>query len=114
MHPGLTKIAIYDFTEIRITEFNKIIYCKAEGNYTSIHIQNKSILVSKVLKHYESILPSDTFLRIHRSYLINISFITGLKKNKVILLNSDVAIPIARRRKSMILKELSKNYLLVR
>jgi two-component system LytT family response regulator len=113
MHPGFTKIAIHDYAKIKLPDFNDIVYCKAESNYTHIYLQNNSIIVPKVLKCFESILPSDTFLRIHKSYLININFITGFKTNKIVVLKSHIDIPIARRRKSLLLKELSKNHLLL-
>jgi two-component system LytT family response regulator len=50
-----------------------IIYCMAEGNYTQIHLIDKCLLESKTLKQIEALLPKETFIRIHRSFLINLT-----------------------------------------
>ncbi len=55
---------------------NEIEYCIAEGNYTYVKIrgQNDTLLLCNNISYFESMLGS-AFLRIHRSYLINIEFI---------------------------------------
>jgi two-component system LytT family response regulator len=106
------KIAIHGLNEIKITDYNKIVYCKAEGNYTRIYLVTSSFLMTKVLKHIESILPKNTFLRIHKSYLININYVIGFKHKNTIILDPDIKLPIARRRKAKILNKVSK-YLLI-
>ena len=103
-----------DVSETSITDFKEIIYCKAEGNYTRIYFQNKCILVSKVLKYFESVLPSDIFLRIHKTYIININFILCLKGNQSVVLRTNVELPLSRRRRSIIVKELSQTHLIVK
>ena len=100
-------------SEIKIIDFSKIIYCRAEGNYTRIYLKNENFLVSKVLKYFESGLPCGMFLRIHRSLLINIMSIVGLYENSVIL-STNVILNIARRRKKKIFKVLSKDKLIVK
>jgi two-component system LytT family response regulator len=103
-----------DVSEISLTDFKEIIYCKAEGNYTRIYSQNKSILVTKVLKCFESTLPSDVFIRIHKTYIVNLDFIIGLKGNKRIILRTDIELPVSRRRRSYIIKKLSGTHLIVK
>lgn len=112
-HSEFSKIVNHDFREIKIADFNEIIYCKAEGNYTRIYFENTSILVTKVLKHFESCLPSGAFFRIHKSYLVNINFISCFKAFKLVLIKGDIEIPIARRRRSRLFKEISKSHLLI-
>jgi DNA-binding LytR/AlgR family response regulator len=112
--PNFQKFIFDDFANNRIVEFNDIIYCKAEGTYSRIYFQNSSILVSKVLKCFESILPHDIFFRIHRSYIININYVIGFNTKKVFFKNSNISIPVARRRKKRLLIELSKNHLLTK
>ncbi len=79
------KIAIHDLKKTVITGKNKIIYCKAEGSYTRIYLLNHSLIVTKSLKYVDSILPKDTFIRIHKSYLININYITGFKHKNILM-----------------------------
>ena len=43
-----------------------IIYCEADDNFTRFHLQDqRQLLICKTLKHFEGILNSSTFLRIH-------------------------------------------------
>lgn len=92
------KVAFQDIHGIKILDYNNIIHCKAEGNYTIIFFNTGKTLVTKTLKQVESLLPNDIFLRIHKSHIVNINKIAGFKhKNKIILI-SDIELPIARRR----------------
>ncbi len=112
MSSNLSKIAITDLAGIRMIDLNEIIYCKAEGNYTRIYTKNNNFVVTKVLKFVESILPKNIFLRIHKSYLINMNYVIGFKHKNTMILETNIELPIARRRKAKILKKISK-YLLI-
>jgi two-component system LytT family response regulator len=76
---------------IRLLDFEDIIYFKAEDKYVRVFIQNgDSYLYEKSLSHLSTKLPNN-FIRIHRSYIINASFIQEIQKyfkgNFVVLLN---------------------------
>jgi DNA-binding LytR/AlgR family response regulator len=59
-------------------KFSDIIYIKAENNYTYIIMEHKKILASLNLKSLTEKLPSNSFFRVHRSYVININKITRI------------------------------------
>lgn len=59
----------------------EILFLEADSNYTTIHTQCGRFLYSMVLKKIEAQLPTDLFLRIHRSYIVNIANITGFEGN---------------------------------
>lgn len=80
---------------------NNIIYCKAEGNYTTFILQNKKeILVTNVLKHYCELFLYRKFFRASRSCLINISHITSIYKKEYFILSNNDKIRISVRNKS--------------
>ena len=56
-------------------EKKSIIYCQSDSNYTHIYTMDKEFLVSKTLKFIQSLLPKEDFLRVHNSYLVNVSHI---------------------------------------
>ncbi len=69
-----------------------IIYCAAEGSYTRVFLNNKrSVFSSKNLAWFERNLRSEYFVRLHRSYIINLRFISKVFKNegKVALQNGE-------------------------
>ncbi len=56
-----------------IVQLNEVLYCEAQGNHTIFRLLlNRSLLVTRPLFDYEQLLSGTTFLRIHRSFLINI------------------------------------------
>lgn len=59
-----------------LVDFKDIVWLEASDNYTNLYLNGqKKIIASKTLKEFETILPSTEFFRIHRSALINISFV---------------------------------------
>lgn len=74
--------------------FSEITYLKADGLYTKVYTKAKSYLVRDILKSFEEKLPQDQFLRVHKSFLVNIAFINSFNAKKVNL--GDTSIPIRR------------------
>ncbi len=60
---------------------DEILFCKAEKNYTEIYLlKNEIQLVSSNIGAVEKILSSNNFMRIHRSYIVNITKVRKIKK----------------------------------
>ena len=103
------KVAIPSSDGIHLFSINSIISLNAERNYTRIHFSDRaSLLTSKTLKSYEEILPRDTFLRVHQSYLLNLNKIKSyINRNGGYLLMEDGStITISTRKKPEILEYL--------
>ncbi|MEX2410599.1 MAG: LytTR family DNA-binding domain-containing protein [Candidatus Paceibacterota bacterium] len=85
----------------------EIEYCKADKSYTYVKIrgQNYSLLICKNISYFENMLGSD-FLRIHRSYLVNIEFINSFSSHKGIVKLESLTIPISRRKLGQIVGHL--------
>jgi len=93
-----------------IIKTTTIIYCKAEGSYTRLVLNNsKDILVTKNLSWFENILSSSTFIRIHRSFLVNLEYVTQIShgKNTVGLTNGK-NIPFSRYNLKQLIEVLDK------
>ncbi len=92
---------------IYIVDIKDIIRCQSDNNYTIFHTANlEKIVMSKTLKEYENILPEEIFIRIHRSHIININYISRItKKNSgFIRLKDKSEIPISPKKKELLLK----------
>jgi len=99
------RITVSTHTGVRMIDTDKIIYCKAIGNYTQLFImgaqgevEKTSTIISKSLKHVIEKINHDAFLRCHQSYLINMKYTIGLKNYKHIKLSTDTLVPVSRRR----------------
>lgn len=99
------KIILKTSTGNIILPINSIIRLEADGAYTNFITQTDKIIISKSIKHYEALLPTNTFVRCHQSHLVAISKITSLQSETIILTNGDV-VPIAHRKKALIRKIL--------
>ena len=74
--------------------YSEIIYMQADGLYTKVFTKAKSYLVRDILKNFEEKLPSDSFLRVHKSFLINVASIVSFNAKKINL--GEVQVPIRR------------------
>lgn len=74
--------------------FSEIVYLKADGLYTKIYTKAKSYLVRDILKGFEEKLNTKQFKRVHKSFLVNISYIESFNAKKINL--GDTSIPIRR------------------
>lgn len=90
-------IPVQVFGRVLRVSANEITHLEGEGNYTFLcTTAGKRYLVSKSLKVVRQIL-GDNFLRIHKSYMVNIDYIVS-RQISSIQLTCGKSIPIARRR----------------
>ncbi|MBI9072346.1 MAG: response regulator [Melioribacteraceae bacterium] len=74
-------IFIADGKTPKIVKFKNIVYITSFGDYSHIHTNNdEKIITRKLLKAWERILPSNSFIRIHRSTIINLEFLIKIEK----------------------------------
>jgi two-component system LytT family response regulator len=105
------KIVLKDIENTYFVRVSDILYCEAEGTYTKFFIQDgPSILVSKNLKEYESLLEPLGFLRTHHSYLANPNKIKMYDKTDggALILEGGHSIPVSQRKKDFVMQVLEK------
>ena len=96
-HP--TKIALQQQKETRYITLTDIIRCEADNTYTFFYLNTgERILVTKGLKEYTDMLPTNSFLRIHQSHLVNIKYVKSWLKEDggVLLLTNGDKVPVSR------------------
>jgi two-component system, LytTR family, response regulator len=95
-----SRIVIKDGNEIKIIATQEVDFIEAYDDYVKIFVGEKYYLKKKTLSYYEVNLNSKSFLRIHRSFILNInklSKIESFEKNSYIaILSSGKRIPISR------------------
>lgn len=106
------KIVVPVANGFEILNLKDICYFKAEGSYTQIFFaSNTKMLVSKNLKHFEFILTNiKGFIRIHRSFIVNISFAKKIlrKDGATIILENNIELPVADDKIEIIIESLEK------
>ncbi|MEO9966600.1 MAG: LytTR family DNA-binding domain-containing protein [Reichenbachiella sp.] len=101
------KIMLPTFEGFEIVPIDNIIYCEADDNFTKFHLtEGKPLLISKTLKHFEDMLPSSKFVRIHRSSLINTDYVVRYTKGKggYVTMENNVELEVSPKKKPQFLE----------
>jgi two-component system LytT family response regulator len=77
------KMAIHSVSSVVFVELDDILFFEAEGAYTKVYIRDgRSIVTSKGLKHYETLLAANpSFFRCHKSYIVNLAHVNEYVKS---------------------------------
>ena len=94
------RVVIKDGSEIKIIPTVDIHYFEAYDDYVKIFQKDGYNLKKKTMNYFEKVLPTNQFIRVHRSYIININELTKIeafeKNSYVAILKSGKRIPISR------------------
>ena len=82
-----------------------IYVVEAKGDYIKVKTEEKSYIVHSPLKKIEEKLPSKSFLKVHRSYIININKIIDIEDNSV-LIKQDI-VPVSRSNRNELKRRLN-------
>jgi len=72
--------------------FKEVLYVQSAGNYVSFILKDQKILSRLTMSETEALLPTSTFVRIHRSFIVSRKYITRIDKSNVYC--NDIALPI--------------------
>jgi Response regulator of the LytR/AlgR family len=104
-------ITLITQTGIIFLEECYFLYAKASGSYCEIYtIDNRIITISKTLKEFEFIANNNNFIRVHKSFVVNVRYVSELIKDDEysIVLKTKVKIPLSIRRKESFLNRMTK------
>ncbi|SKA02764.1 LytR/AlgR family response regulator transcription factor [Sediminibacterium ginsengisoli] len=94
------RVVLKDNGKIKIIPAANIQYLEASDDYVKIHTAEGVFLKNKTMQHFEKTLDETQFVRIHRSYIINIQLITRLdpyeKESYVAVLSIGMKLPVSR------------------
>lgn len=100
MAKNQNRVVIKDGSKIRIIPIKEIVRLEADDDYVKIFTEQGNFMKKKALTHFENTLSGDSFVRVHRSHLINITHITRIdpyeKNSHVALLKDGSKIPVSR------------------
>jgi len=103
------RLALHTHHGLKLVTPQDIIRCEASNNYTIFYLtDNTSITTSKTIKEYEEILSEYNFIRVHKSHLVNLSFVEQLTNKHQLLLTNKTLVDVSRRRKSELMESLKK------
>lgn len=90
---------LFHFDKTRLPE---VSFFEAERNYTTVYYGNghRDVYSLPLKRFHEFLLHEPSFVRIHKSYLVNRQFIKTIARRHI-LLHNGLELPVARRRKDV-------------
>ena len=94
------RIVVKDGTKVTLIPVPKLDYAEALDDYVSLVSEGKKHLKQQTISGLEMALDPKLFVRIHRSYLVNLERVTRIepygKDSKIAILNNGVRLPVSR------------------
>jgi two-component system LytT family response regulator len=96
----LERVVIKDGGKINIIPVNDIRWIEAQDDYVMIHSNQGKFLKQKTMKYFEDHLEETQFVRIHRSHIINLSYLQHLEQQETdsykIILKNGTELPVSK------------------
>ncbi len=109
--PSEMRLCLPTLKGFIVLKLDEIIYCEAERSYTIFHLEgNRTVTVSKPLFDYDVLLKDTTFLRIHKSYLINLLHVKEYQRGEggLVIMSDNAEIEVSRRKKDQFLMKVKE------
>ena len=111
--PMSMKVCINNVNGFSIIDCQDILYCEADSCYTVFKLINGSQIVSaKTLSEFESVLDTNNFFRIHRSFIININYIKDYVKGNGghVVMKNGAELEVSRRKKEEFISRIRYSF----
>jgi two-component system LytT family response regulator len=107
----LERVAVKTGTKIHVVQVEHIFYLEAQDDYVMIYTKTGKFLKQQTMKYFEEALDSGMFMRVHRSYIVNLNEITQIepyeKDGHVVVLRSGAKVPVSKSNYSNLKKALN-------
>jgi two-component system LytT family response regulator len=111
--PQDMKLCIPSVKGFQVVDLKNILYCEASGSYTNFHFTDKHIVCSaKTIHEYEELLSDAGFVRIHKSYLVNLLHVKEYIRGEggTVLLSNGAEVEVSRRKKDFFISRMKEYY----
>lgn len=90
----ITEEDIFVKTELKYVriKFSEVYYVEAMADYVVLYLKDTKHIIHSTMKGIEKKLPSNLFIRVHRSYIVNVSRVDQIENTNVIINNNKLPI----------------------
>mgnify|MGYP006298415361 FL=1 len=99
------KVLLKADKKLYAVEFSRILYVEGQGDYIRIFLEDRNLVVHDTIKNFLTALPEEDFMRIHRSYIVQLERIDYIEGNQVRI--GDHAIPVSPDNREELLARFS-------
>ena len=97
---SLQRIIVKTGTKVKVISANEVLYLEAQDDFVAIHTKEGKFLKQHTMKYFEEHLEQEKFLRIHRSFIVNLDEVEHLepyeKESYRVVLKNKMSIPVSR------------------
>lgn len=107
------KLCIPSLKGFQVVKLAEIIYCEASSNYTNFHFTERPLIcASKPIHEYESLLEDCGFVRIHKSFVVNLEHVKEYIRGEggTVILSNGHEIEVSRRKKEIFMQRMKEFY----
>jgi two-component system LytT family response regulator len=96
----LDRVAVKTGSKIRIIYTDEISYLESQDDYVMIYTEDGKYLKQNTMKYFEDHLPSKSFVRVHRSYIVRIDYVEQIelyeRDSYIVKLKNGQTIPVSK------------------
>jgi two-component system, LytTR family, response regulator len=107
------KICIPSLKGFQVVKISEIIYCEASRSYTNFHLVDRPLIcASKPIHEYETLLDDCGFVRIHKSFAVNLEHVKEYIRGEggTVILSNGLDIEVSRRKKEVFMSRMKEYY----
>ncbi len=111
--PQHMKLCLPSLKGFQVVELNTVLYAESSGNYTNFYFTAQHpVCTSKPMHDYETLLEDAGFVRIHKSFLINLLHVKEYIRGEggSVLLSNGHEVEVSRRKKDLLMNRMKEYY----
>lgn len=111
--PQKMKLCIPSMKGFEVLEIQDILYIEADSNYSNLHLVDKRIIcASKPMHEYATVLEDCNFLRIHKSFVINLDHVKNYIRGEggTVVLTNGKEVEVSRRKKDVLMQRMKEYF----
>jgi two-component system LytT family response regulator len=111
--PQKMKLCIPFSRGFEVVNIQQIVYIEGNGNYSNIHFTDRPMIcASKTIHEYETLLEDCHFVRVHKSFVVNLDHILHYIKGEggVVSLTGGMEVEVSRRKKDVLMRKMKEYY----
>ncbi|TMI87116.1 MAG: LytTR family transcriptional regulator [Bacteroidetes bacterium] len=111
--PQEMKLCIHSLKGFQVVDLKDVLFCEASGSYTNFYFADKHfVCTAKTILEYEELLEDAGFVRIHKSFLVNLLHVKEYLRGEggSVILSNGKEIEVARRKKDIFINKMKEYY----
>ena len=115
-HPGIPqkmKLCIPSMKGFEVIEIQNILYIEADSNYSNFHLTDRHVIcASRPVNEYAILLEDCNFLRVHKSYVINLDHVKNYIRGEggTVVLSGGKEVEVSRRKKEWLMQRMKEYF----